>query len=336
VYKAVNPDGTQTETAWNSGPAPAGTPAGAFVNPYPQYTVHTVGSKAKGLSVIKDSNGNTTSAVEYDWFSSSLLGRQNNVITGIPGYFLRATTSTYYAAASNPEYWDHDAPAYLRATHTTSAGNATTSYVYDNPLTTANLTGEARWDSVSNGIISRSWTYVLPGGLVNGNIVTATDPNAIVTRTLYDGWNLYPTEVDVALGRPEQRTTHFTHDFASGLLLGSTDDNQVAMTYTYDNLGRQTRVAEAGGGGLSRTTSTHYDDLARSVATTQDQAQLTSTTYYDPLGRVRLTTDAAGNKVQKAYRAGMTGVSYDLESNPYTSIDQTMGWTLVTRNVSAT
>ena len=73
VYKVVNPDGTQTETAWTSSAVPPGSPSGAFVNPYAQYTAQTVGSKAKGTSAVRDSNGNTTYTGEYDWFNASLL-----------------------------------------------------------------------------------------------------------------------------------------------------------------------------------------------------------------------------------------------------------------------
>jgi hypothetical protein len=47
-------------------------------------------------------------------------------------------------------------------------------------------------------------------------------------------------------------------------------------------------------------------------------------------------TDAAGNKVQKAYRYGTNG-SYELTSNPYTNTsyaggDPTMGWTVAVRD----
>jgi RHS repeat-associated protein len=250
------------------------------------------------------------------------------VISGIPGSPTRTTTSTYYATT---EYWNRGA-AYLRALHTTSVGTASTTNSYDNPLTTANLTQQSSWNSETGRNINRSWTYTLPSGAVNGNVVTATDPNEIITKTLYDARNLYPTEVDLAYGRTEQRTTRPTYDFNSGLLLSSTDDNHVTITNTYDNLGRQKKVEQSGDGGSYRSTSTEYDDLALSVTTAQDQTALSSTTYYDAVGRVRLTVDAAGSKIQKAYRAGTSGVSYELESNPYTAIDQTMGWTITTRN----
>jgi YD repeat-containing protein len=328
VYKVVNPDGTQTETAWTSSAVPPGTPSGAFVNPYALYTALTFGTKANGTSAVRDFNGNTTYTGEYDWFSASLLTRTSGVINGIPGSPTRTTSSTFYATT---EYWNQGT-RYLRALNTTSVGAASTTSTYDNPLTTANLTQQSSWNSETNSNISRSWTYTLPSGAVNGNVVTETDPNGIVTKTTYDASNLYPTQVDVAFGRTEKRTTKPTYDFNSGILLSSTDDNNhVTVTNTYDNLGRPKKV-EQSGTGLYRSTSTNYDDVGLSSTATQDQTALASTTHYDPLGRVRLSVDAAGAKIQKAYRAGASGVSYELESNPDTTIDATMGWTLTTRN----
>ena len=262
------------------------------------------------------------------------LTRTSGVINSIPGSPARTTSSTFYATT---EYWNRGT-RYLRAINTTSVGAASTTNTYDNALTTANLTQQSSWNSESSSNIIRSWTYTLPSGAVNGNVVTETDPNEIVTKTTYDALNLYPTQVDVAFGRTEKRTTKPSHDFNSGLLLSSTDDNNlVTVTNTYDNLGRPKEVEQSGNGGLYRSTSTSYDDVALSSTATQDQTALASTTYYDPLGRVRLTVDAPGAKIQKAYRVGTSGVSYELESNPYTTIDATMGWTLTTRNaISAT
>lgn len=87
---------------------------------------------------------------------------------------------------------------------------------------------------------------------------------------------------------------------------------------------------------MIRAVTTEYDDRALSIKTTQDDTTpLVSWTYLDPLGRVRLKVDPAGNKVQKAYRFGSNGVSYELTSNPYTAMsDGTMGWQLTTQQLS--
>jgi YD repeat-containing protein len=209
--------------------------------------------------------------------------------------------------------------------------SASTTYNYDNALTTANLLQRLQWDSAATppANISNSWTYA-----ANGNVLTATDANTIVTNTVYDSCG-HPQEVDLAYGLSgQQRTITQAYDCNSGLLTTSTDYNNVTMTYAYDNLGRQTKVEEAGSGGLDRWTSTTYDDVGLSVTTTQHQTGLTTASYYDPLGRVRLTVDEAGNKVQAAYRAGSGGVSYQLASAPYASTGSPAAWTLTTRNAN--
>jgi RHS repeat-associated protein len=344
VWQIQNRDLTDTEFGWTSNTPPIGAPSGGFYNPYAQYTMQLVGWWQKGVAVTQDVNGNTTNVQENDWFNARLIGPPTGMITGIPGNLARNVTSTYYAPASNPEYWNQrtepaPAPRYLRALHTTMVCSvnpcdstnafATTSYKYDSELTTANLTTESSHDSVSNTDISKTSSYVLPNGLVNGNVVSVTDPKQNVTQTTYDTNNLYPTQV-VQAGL---RTTNPVYDFNTGLLTSSKDDNSVQTIYTHDSLGRQTVVEEKGNGGLDRTTTTAYDDVGVSVTTTQDQTGLATTTSYDPLGRVRLTSDGAGNRSQRAYRAGTSGVSYELASNPYNSATATDGWTLTTRDL---
>lgn len=166
---------------------------------------------------------------------------------------------------------------------------------------------------------------------------------------VYDGvTNLYPIEVDAAYLTSVQRTTtKISYDVNSGLLVTSKDaDNGVTSTYTYDNIGRQTKVVQSGNS-LSRSTTTLYDDVALSVKTTQDQTGINTTTYYDPLGRARLTVDGDGNESWQAYRTclsapqptgpcpGGFGISYALTSNPYPASSgsgSTDGWTLTMRN----
>ena len=328
-----NPDGTVTQLGWTSSTfSQTAALSNAWANPYPQYVVTTVGPVAKGISMVKDQNGNTTSASEYNWFDASKLS--SGIAGALPGA-TRTTTSAFYPTGSSPNYWDHGAPLYLRGvyTSTVNAGTtayATTVYSYDSATTTANLTSKSIEPSGGSPILTQSWTYSS-----NGSVLTATDPNGAVTNIVYDPSNsLYPKEVDWAYGLPEQRTYNtFSYDTATGLLLGWKDsDNSFSTTYTYDDLGRQTKISESGQlsgvPSLSRSTTISYDDTGQSVTTTQDQTSLSSTTYYDPLGRVRLTQDAAGNKVQRAYQPGSSGASYVLESKPYASGSQPNAWTL--------
>jgi YD repeat-containing protein len=214
-----------------------------------------------------------------------------------------------------------------------TTASACTQYGYDNPFTTPNLTQIQQWDNgPAHGYISSSWTYS-----TNGNVLTHTDPNGNTSGIQYDG-NQYPMTVIAAQGTTAQRTTQYSF-YAVGLEHYETDDNNITTTYsTYDNIGRATQVTQTGAGVPSRTVSTSYDDVGLVVTTTQSDSpqSLVQTTYSDALGRVRYVIDGAGNQVQKAYRYGAPGsfVSYELESNPYISINDpnTMGWTVTTRD----
>jgi RHS repeat-associated protein len=381
-----SPDGTQSWISWtsnmNSDPATGTTmpgPSGSYVNPYPQNTAQVVGSMAKGTGAGQDVNGNTTSVAEYDWFAVTGSPANATQLLAEAAPYTRATDTTFNSANA-PAYWNHAAltagwtnfrvPQSSTVTGSaTTAGGFTTTYTYDYPRTKANLTAQSWADSVTGATLSRTWNYLLPDGTVNGNLVSSTETSGptlgIKTQIRYDGSDLYPQEVDVIpiAGRPgstSQRTTNaIQFDFNSGLIVTATDaDNSVKTVYTYDNIGRQIRSEQTGthgGASLDRITSTGYDDVGLSMTITTDQMskgdqQLSSTTYYDPLGRVRLTIDPAGNKAQKAYRAGAangcvaptpkptngisssaTILSCELESNPYSAVDGTMGWTVTLR-----
>jgi RHS repeat-associated protein len=370
-FETFNSDGSKTEYMWvPNGTAAPGVPAGDLFNPFVQYTVYTPpsGANVKVVSSQQDQNGNTTSVSEYDWQSPSVVTRDNNtgLITSIAnGTPLRTTSTTYYTGTGQQPYWAHGAPANLRSPNTVTVGNATTTYNFDSPTSTGNVTSVSQNDSLS-GTITTSWTY-----LPNGNVQTITDPNSnasgsgVITLICYDSNNLYPVKrivgaTNSSCASPTQvaeaQTTAFNFNFTSGTLTSTTDqDNSVTTTNTYDNIGRTVQM-EQSGGGLDRKTATGYDDIGLAVTTTQDDAatQLVTTTKYDALGRVQSVTDGAGNQVQKAYRYGNQSltqsqssnpspiqcsgspnpcVSYEVTSNPYLSTnDATMGWTVVTRD----
>ena len=348
-YKTLGRDGSVTEMGWVSNTAPPGVPSGAIFNPYVRYTVTKPTNDAiiyKITSVQLDQNGNATSKTEYDWASSSAFTRDANgfIATACTSgcTVKRTTSSTYFG--NGQAFWQAGAPRYLRAPDTVTTGTASTSFVYDNALTTANVTQVKRWDSLTSSYLISTATY-----LSNGNVESKTDPRGVKTLICYDTNQLYPvTKVTgVASGGncasgnpaklPEGRKTTYNFHFGSGTLTSRTDaDNSITASYTYDNLGRTTNVTQTAGA-ITRSTATVYDDKALTIKTTQqDTTPLVSWTYLDPLGRVRLTIDPAGNRIQKAYRFGTGGgVSYELTSNPYTNInDSTIGWTLTTQQLS--
>jgi len=335
LYKVTSPDGTTTELGLMSNTVPSGFPSGFPFNPYLHFQAQSVNGKVKSVAVNQDGNGNTTSLTEYDWYAP--YTPSSGMITGIYGSALRTTTTSFYT--STP-YWTVSNPQSpllnLRAKQSVQVGTLTSTYTYDSPLTTANLTSLQQTDSATSASITSSWSY-----LTNGNVSSQTI-NGVATNITYDGANLYPTRIAVG----GIRSTNYSYDFNSGLELSETDDNQVQTVYGstgYDDLGRQIRVEQTGGG-LDRVTTTTYDDVGMSVTTTrtlQSGQTMSATTYLDALGRVRYTIDEAGMKVQKAYRFGSAGVSYELESNPYGSSANcgaslcdslTTGWALTTRD----
>jgi RHS repeat-associated protein len=350
MYKTVNPDGSITEVAFASNQSlPVGVPPGTIFNPYIQWTAETHAGLANGRYVAQDANGNRTNFFEYDWVPAANLNRNPNgtlASMACPGGSpappcpVRSTLTTYYSQGLS--YWNQGTAGYLRAPHSTSLNSTVlANYIYDNNTTTANLTQLQRWDSFQSQFISSSSTY-----LTNGNLSTQTDPNGIQTTICYSN-NLYPVKRIVAATPGSQcpnptkltegRTFTYTFDSGSGVLTNETDaDNSITTSYVYDNLSRQTTVTQTGGA-LSRVTSTTYDDRNLVITVTQDDTalqKLVTVTDYDALGRARLAVDGAGDKVEKAYRFG-TGVSYELESNPYgvTLTDSmTQGFTLTTRD----
>jgi YD repeat-containing protein len=332
------------EYGWTSNAAAPGVVAGAPFNPYVQYIVETpLGGQSKVTYLQKDSNGNTTSVTEYDWAPASAITRDpaTGLVTSACQsgcVALSSKATTYYATTA---YWNIGAPRVLGAPQTVTQGNSTATFIYDNALTTANAIQVQR--SGSDGLsISTSSTY-----LSNGNVSSQTDANGNKALICYDSNNLYPVTrvAGTAPGatcpnpvaKPEGRKTTYVFDFASGTQSSETDaDNSVTTSMTYDNLGRTTKVQQTATG-FSRATSTDYDDANSLVTTTADDTAsrtLITKTWLDPLGRVYQSQDATGNKVQKAYRFGTGGQSYELTSNPYlTTNDATIGWTLTKRDV---
>jgi RHS repeat-associated protein len=355
---------------------PPGAPANINTNNYPSVGIPTNPSPNPYVSVEDiqntnqkktaekkyslDQNGNVTELDECGWITGTTSGacNQTNALRFTSNSYWVSTNAAGSSSDSSNAYWNTTAPAYLRALEASAITDvsknavvAATQYSYDSSSTTANLTNEYRWDntkpssltypgnptggapltlSTANSIHS-IWSYVS-----RGNLQSVTDPNQNVIQLYYDNYNLYPTQVvDAGL-----RTFGYSFDGGSGYLLSSTDvDNSVSTTYTYDLIGRQTKVEEDDGVGLDRTSTTGYNDVTLVVTSKQDQAStgdqaLTTTTYYDPLGRVFQTTDAAGNTVRKAYfysTCTFCGFTYELTSNPYTSTsDVSMGWTLST------
>ncbi len=349
-YKSINRDYSFSEQQWrsNSNPPP-GVPSGAMFNPYVAATVVTPSNTTQGGTIgivqvrssLQDQNGNTTSTSEYDWAPAAAVTRDANGLITSPCSgcnLLRSGTANFNG--SGTPYWQHGGAAYLRAPISSQTGTLTTSYTFDSP-TTANLLMLSQTDTASGGTTATTHsTY-----LTNGNVASSTDANNTVTSISYAATNnctaayanLYPCSVTVA-----GQTTSYAYDYSSGTLSSTTDPNNITTTYTYDLLGRATQVEQkTQSASLDRKTSVTYDDLNLTVTTQQDDQggnRLTTVTTLDALGRPISTVDNLNRKVEKAYRYGSGGVSYELASNPHTNTanPNTDGWTLTTRTWNST
>jgi RHS repeat-associated protein len=385
VYRSYK-DGIVTENVWAQNIPVGGRGPGAM-NPFvkTEYISITDESGTPVKTAIKDykydKNGNVTNITEYDWVPySSILRDQNGSITGMPAdaKVKRITTNTYYNATpdstdvttNNPNtYPNPNTPQLLNAIASSEVSDGArtlsrTEYFYDNTSTTGNLTQQTVWDSskgsstnplTSSNSITTSTQY---DGY--GNVTLVTDPKGIQTQYVYgtigSANSLYPTEVTVALGKSEQRTTTTEYDYYTGAITRTTDvDNGVSTSTTYDALGRPTLVRTAENRPEETQVKTEYSDALRRVIIRRDlntkgDGKLVTIEHYDQLGRIRLnrqledsSTQSAedensGIKVQTRYLDSAPN-SYVLVSNPYRAAkssdengQSTMGWTRTKRD----
>ena len=128
-----------------------------------------------------------------------------------------------------------------------------------------------------------------------GNRTSTTDPRSCTTTTAYDGSQTYPATVTTCLGFQ----TQFSYDHRFGVTTSLTDPNGQLTSYSYDALGRQTKVT----GPLDTsstygTVSTFYLDFGnpslQRIQTYRTQRHgfgdvVWTSDYFDGLGRVYQT-----------------------------------------------
>ncbi len=130
-----------------------------------------------------------------------------------------------------------------------------------------------------------------------GNVTRETDANDIPTVHEYDGLNRRPSSTNVL-----DQTVTASYDDPEGSHVNKSEEHDqtrdLVTTYRYDALNRETqRVVELrgeGGGGVSYTSTTTYDDAAHSVTGT-DPRGTSIVTRLDGLDRpVEQTVDPGG------------------------------------------
>ncbi|MCA1568252.1 MAG: hypothetical protein LC803_21930 [Acidobacteria bacterium] len=384
VYKSVRADNTVVERYWQMNRPHSTSPSGlAMPNYYAKFEFTSVkdanGNQAKTAvkEFSQDKNGNTTVVKEYDWLNPTNVlrdaqGRPYGVASGVGIQPKRVTTSSYYAAtpdAANTTfdadtYNQPDAPQFRSAVAASEVASATqtltrTEYVYDNPTTTANMTGQKSWDS-QKGAYSNPLT-VANSMSVSTQYNSYGSPTLSIdarkTKTLYTygavgGYaDLYPTIIKTAFGTTLEQVSTREYNYYTGAVTRTTDPNGAATATTYDAFGRPTLVKAAEGIAAKEShTTTVYSDAQRRVIVRSDltnagDGKLVSIQHYDQLGRVRLsrqledsatqseTDETAGVKVQMRYLYSGSN-SYQLISNPYRAAyaheaggEYSMGWT---------
>lgn len=306
-YKTQMPKGTVIEQFWQInepwiGAVARNDPKNVYVRA--EYRTPAGGSQASATVFSHDKNGNLVEKKEYDWISSA------QIVNGLPtGTVLRTTTNqySYEIALADAELSDNElkteANAYWNnfsirvkgaATRVTvsGAGNTpagVTHYTYDNAQTTANVMQEARWDSVLAPelpeTLSRSNSIVWDGRSWNqGNLLAETDPDGHRTTYIYGALsncsgcsNLYPTSINLAVGRPEARSVVRDYDFYSGLPLSVTENGRT-NTHVFDRFGRLLKLTEAG----SRVSEMQYDDANRRVQVRANRIGYHAEPFTDP------------------------------------------------------
>ena len=377
------PDGSKIERLWQPNtPYGAAHPANAYVKTEFTSIKDAAGNYAK--TAIRDynydKNGNVTRIADYDWVDYAAVPRDSSARpTGVPANapLKRISANTYYNATpdasdsftDNPYvYHRATSPALRNAVSATEVSNGAqilsrTEFSYDDPSSAGNLIQQTSWDSTKGGYtspvttsnsISISNQYDSWSTGATGRLIQTTDPRGTVAQFTYGsvgGFDLYPTQVQMAFQTSVQRTEAREYDFSTGLVTRVTDaDNNVSTSSAYDVFGRPTLVRAAEGKAEETRTATEYSDIARRIIVRSDlnsigDGSLVSVQHFDQLGRVRLkrqledssgqsaTDEATGIKVQTRYLFSGSN-SYVLTSNPYRANtsggaggESTMGWT---------
>ena len=170
------------------------------------------------------------------------------------------------------------------------------------------------------------------------NVTQKTDERGTVTKYEYDpNGNL--VKLTEAHGRPEQRSTEYTHDAYGNRLTekrpGDAQTQEAATAYTYDTKGNATAVTDAEG----HKTGFTRDALGNALVTTDARGKAWTRAYnsagnltseknplghatryeYDKAGRRIKTIDALNNVTQYAYDARDNLVTV---TDPYTKTVQ--------------
>lgn len=195
------------------------------------YTYNDEVEKHTAVDYIYDGYGNIT----YDYSWGEVISNQYTPSGD------EMSTETQYAYNDTADYYLVGLPTIIQTYDTAKTEVAKTEYTYDaDPPVKGNLASKTSGlDTGPKATITMTYDDY-------GNVITITDANendtadtGNITITTYDtDYHTFPIAVENAL----VHISSFTYDPGTGNMLASTDVNDQATTYEYDNFGRLLRV----------------------------------------------------------------------------------------------
>ncbi len=301
---------TQTTTTL---PAPGGNLVKQTQYAYDLFTYNYRGTNYTG------SRGKLTSKSEYTFGIGSPGGltrktafsylddgsptyQSKNIVDRVTDVKVMDGSGTTTLAETTIGYDNYALTSVTGMSHHDDANYGTTNTVRGNPTAISRRAGGTNW-------LGTSLSYDTTGQVISISNFDGPVGTITYSPTLA---NAYPTTVTNMLGH----ANNFNYDFNTGLVTSSTDPNNQATSFSYDNMKRPTRTGFPDGGSVTTTyTSATQRDISTALTATssrQDQIVL------DGLGRVirkTLVSDPAG--------ADLVDTSYDSSgrvasvSNPY-------------------
>ncbi|MGH9891509.1 MAG: hypothetical protein ACREA0_05895, partial [bacterium] len=254
--------------------------------------------------------GNVSQVKEYDY-----------------GPLLRRITDITYNTNSN--YTSRhilDRPTQVKVSESGAALKSRTDFAYDStPLTSVsgasshddtnygsgftyrgNLSAITRYSNAAGGSgqVTRNFTYDSLGNLIKADLDCCQLKQwAFTSATQY----AYPTTITTGPAAGPQLAVTRAYDFATGLLLTATDENNKQTSFAYDTMNRLTTVTRPDSVQLTSS----FDDAALSP-------KVTSTTPIDATNSLVqiLTADGLGRPLKQETKSG-GGVTYSIADTAY-------------------
>ncbi len=164
-----------------------------------------------------------------------------------------------------------------------------------------------------------SFNYTLNSGGV-ATQMTYTDQRGAVKQVQFNAAG-YPTNVTLALGKPEQQTTTFVRDPTTNLAQTVTDTLGRVTAYQYDGNGNVTQLTYLSSTSGAAIWTFTYEPSYGQLASITDPAGHARNFGYDALGNLTKMTDALGDSTTMTYNSAgqVTSVTRMVAGNALTS-----------------